>query len=110
MRARSRTRPASTLPALHPPQLSFTPLLQQYHAIDLTVGMSVILAAVFVQGFHVHGGDGDVVRFRGRRSDAAAPVFGAVELVLGDPAFLEAGKDGGSEGLVVGCSRAVGCV
>ena len=57
MRPWSRRRPASRLPPLHP--LQFGRLINLYHAIDLAVRMSMVLARIFLFAVHVDGRDAE---------------------------------------------------
>lgn len=57
MRTRSRTRPASALPALHTFQLGVWSQLD--YAVDLAVRMLMVLARILLLGLHVDGGDAE---------------------------------------------------
>lgn len=88
MGSRPRTRPSRALPALHAPQLRR--LVNLHDAVDLAVGMRVVLSRVHVLAVHVHGRDAEEATSRAGKGDFAAAISVAVELGLGDPAFLEA--------------------
>ena len=91
MGSRPRTRPTRALPTLHALQLRR--LINLHDAIDLAVGMRVILPRVYVLAVHVHGRDAEEAIFRVGKCDFAAAISVAVELGLGDPAFVEATED-----------------
>ena len=105
MGPRPRTRPPRALPSLHALQLGR--LINLHDAVDLAVGMRVMLSRVHVFAVHVHGRDAEEAGFRTRERDLAAPVSLAVEPGFGDPAFAEALEDVGPEVLVVGGAGAV---
>ena len=105
MRARTGRRPPGALPPLHPLQLGRR--VHLHDAVDLAVGMRVVLASILLLAVHEDGRDAKVARLGRGIGDAAAAVLGSVELGLGDPAFLQALSDVGAELLVVGVSRPV---
>ena len=67
MGARPRTRPTRALPALHAAQLSG--VVEGDDAVDLAVGVLVVLAAVDVLGRHVDGGDAEEARAGAGQAD-----------------------------------------
>lgn len=105
MRSGTRTCPSLSLPALHALQLS--PSIQQHHAINLPVGMLMVLPPVLLGRIHVHGRDGDVVAFFAGGSDAATPVLGPIQLGLRNPPFLQPEFHVPAKVFVVGVPRAV---
>jgi hypothetical protein len=107
MRARPRTRPSSTHPTIHTLQLSG--VIKRDDAVDLAIGMLVVLASIFVDRVHPDGGDAEIACCRGGQADLAAAVAGAVERGGCYPAFflIDGLPDRGGEDVVVGCARAV---
>ena len=105
MSPRPRTRPASSLPALHTLQLRR--LIDLYDAVDLAIRMRVMLARINVLAVHVDGCDAEEAILRTREGDLAAPVAIAIELGFGDPAFLEPLEDVFAKVLVVGTIWAI---
>jgi hypothetical protein len=86
MRPRSWARPSFPLPPTHPHQ--FRALVDLHNAVDLPVRMQMVLARVLLMGVHVDGRDAEVVRLGRGETHFATTVFGTVELVGGDPAFV----------------------
>lgn len=105
MGSRPRTRPSCALPALHPLQLRR--LVNLYDTVDLAVGVRVMLPRVYVLAVHVHGRDAEEAILRARKGDFAAAISVAVELGLGDPAFLEASEDVPAKVLIIWTTGAV---
>jgi hypothetical protein len=108
MRPRAGTGPAGALPSLHAPELGG--LVQLHDAVDLAVGVSVVLAPVDLAAVHEDGGDAEVPRLLAGGADPAAAVLGAVELRLRDPTFLQALLDEGAYVFIVGVAGAVGLI
>lgn len=107
MRARPGARPPGSLPALHALELRRPTIIDLHDAVDLAVGMRVVLARVDVLAVHVGGHDAEEAGGGARGRDFAAAVAVAVELGGGDPAFLEALKDVFAEVFVVGAAGTV---
>ena len=105
MRPRPRTRPSRALPTLHALQLRR--LINLHDAVDLAVGMRVMLPRIHALAVHVHGRDAKEAILRAGEGDFAAAVSVAVELGLGDPAFFETLEDVLAKVLIVWCSGAV---
>lgn len=76
MRTWPRCSPTSGLPSLHPLQLCR--LVDLHNTIDLSIGMSMILAYVLLLAIHEHGCDAEVSRLGGGQHDLATTVFTAV--------------------------------
>ena len=91
MGPRPRTRPPGPLPSLYTLQLRRP--INLHDAVDLAVGMRVVLTRVHVLAVHVHGRDAEEAVLRRGERDLAAAVPVAVELGFGDPTFLEALED-----------------
>lgn len=88
MCARPRRRPSSSPPSVHALQLGR--LVDLDDAVDLAVGVRVVLAREDVLALHVHGGDAEEARLRTRHRYLAAPVHAPVaQLRLGDPSLRE---------------------
>lgn len=84
MRARTWRRPSSTLPAVHPLELGR--LVNLDDAVDLPIGVRVILASEDVLALHIHRGDAEEARLGARRCDPAPSVHPPVaQLRLRDP-------------------------
>ena len=105
MGPRPRTRPPGPLPTLHTLQLRR--LINLHDAVDLAVGMRVVLTRVHVFALHVHGRDAEEAVFRRGKRNFAAAVSVAVQLGFGDPAFLETFEDVLAKVFVVWVARAV---
>ena len=105
MGPRPGTRPPGPLPSLHTLQLRRP--IELHDAVDLAVGMRVVLTRVYVFAVHVHGRDAEEVVLRRGKRDLAAAVSVAVELGFGDPAFLETLEDVLAKVFVVWATRAV---
>ena len=88
MRSRTRTRPSSTLPALHSLQLSR--LINLYNAIDLSIRMHMILSRILFLRIHVHSRDAEIVVLGGRETDLAAAILRTVYFDIGNPSIGEA--------------------
>ena len=99
MGSRPWTRPSRTLPTLHTLQLRR--LIDLHNAIDLAVGMPVILSRVHVLAVHVHGRYAEEAIIRTGKGDFAAAISVAVELGFRDPTFLKTLEDVLAKVLVV---------
>lgn len=86
MRTRTRRSPPSPLPARHTHNLRRR--RQGDHAVDLAIGMQMVLAAVDVLAIHVHGRNAKEVGLFAWRADSAAPVLGTVDFVCCEPGFV----------------------
>lgn len=107
MSSRTGGCPPSSLPSRHTHQLSR--LIDLYHAIDFTVGMEVVLPAIFFLAIHVNGSDAEIASRFGRCQYSRAAVFLTVNLVRGDPAFVarQAFSYKGAKVFVVGVPGAI---
>lgn len=108
MRSRAGTSPPGALPALHALELGAEVVLVELdHAVDLAVGVLVVLARELVLALHVHRGDGEVARLCARQRDLAPAVLLPRQLRLGYPPFLEALPHQAAKVLVVRVARSV---
>jgi hypothetical protein len=97
--ARSWTRPASSLPALHAFELCC--IVELDDAVDLAIRVLVVLAGVFLLAVHPDGGDAQVLGVVVGQGDLGATIFGTGGIVsvrrrgwrsLGDgPVHLDGG-------------------
>lgn len=88
VRPRPWARPSSALEPLH--SLDLGALIDRDDAVDLTIGMQVVLAAQVLLAFalHVHGRDAEVPRLLAGRDDTRTAVFGTRDFVTGHPALV----------------------
>ena len=105
VRAGSRRGPTSTLPPLHTFQLGG--LVDLNHAVDLSIGVRVVLARILLLGLHPHGRDTKKLGTLRRSEHPRPAVLLAVELRIGDPPFVDALTDQSAEVFVVGIAGAV---
>ena len=105
MRSWSRRGPASCLPPLHP--LQFGRLINLYHAIDLTVWMSMVLARILLFAVHVDSRDAEEAALRCWQRNPPPAVLRSIEFGLRNPALVESLPDQATEVVVVGVTWAV---
>jgi hypothetical protein len=105
MGSRPRACPPIALPPVHAHQLCCR--IKSHDAVDLSIGVGVVLPRVIPYAIHIHGCDAEVMRLRTGQRDLASSVFAAIDLSLGHPAFLQSLSYIIAEVLIVRVTRAV---
>lgn len=107
MRPRPRARPAFPLPAIHAHQLRARRQLDD--AVNLAIGMLMVLAAVLFDALHVHRGDAEEAVLLARPRNLGATVLGPVDGLGGNPALVvcERALDERADAVVVAVAAAV---
>lgn len=107
MRPRARARPTFPLPAIHAHQLRAGRQLDD--AVNLAIGMLMVLAAVKVDALHIHRGDAKEAVLLARPRNLGAAVLGPVEGLGGNPALVvgERALDQRAEAVVVAVAAAI---
>jgi len=67
----------------------------------------MVLSRILFFGVHVHSRNAEIVVLRGRETDLAAAILGAVQFDIGNPAFREALPDTGAHVLIIRIPGAV---